>query len=341
MKERAPGRAAKYVLFCVLGMALVTALLYAVHVWSLRRDFESALSLPEDGEYTVTVGRALEREEVEVTGGLAGGIIHELDRLSCEGRVGNEARQPRDGDYGLFIASEETGLTAITLFAGGGRGELACPNGNIELGNTEGLYQLVEDALNAVGFYPAGSTALWPRFTAADFSQAIVTSEKVYSQPDYGSEFYPYCSLDSQYCLVLAQCIAGDESQWSSGRWEGIWDNRWVLIAFFSPEMPANLGWVPLECCTAYTEETKSQMRCAFSARDGAEVYDADGNPTGRTARENDIYYIVDAVPDENGLVLLSWVGTGRTVRIDAGDLIYPEVGLDYFDGVLPPSVAE
>ena len=46
-------------------------------------------------------------------------------------------------------------------------------------------------------------------------------------------------------------------------------------------------------------------------------------------------------VPDENGLVLLSWVGTGRTVRIDAGDLIYPEVGLDYFDGVLPPSVAE
>ena len=46
-------------------------------------------------------------------------------------------------------------------------------------------------------------------------------------------------------------------------------------------------------------------------------------------------------VPDANGLVWLSWVGTGRTVRIDAGDLIYPEVGLDYFDGVLPPSVAE
>ena len=118
-------------------------------------------------------------------------------------------------------------------------------------------------------------------------------------------------------------------------------DDGWVLIAFFSPEMPANLGWVPLECCTEYTEETKSQMRGAFSAREGAEVYDADGNASGRTARENDIYYIVDGVPDENGLISLGWVGTGMTVKLSAGDLIYPEVGLDYFDGMLPPSVGE
>lgn len=341
MKERAPGKAIKYVVVCLLGMVLVTALLYVMHVTSLRRDFESALSLPEDAEYTVTVGSVLGRDEFSVTGGLANRIISELDSLSCAGRVGREAWQPKEGDYDLFITSEQTGLTTITLFSGGERGELVCTNGNIELGGTEGLYQLVEDALNAGGSYPEGSASLWPRFTAADFSQAIVTAEKVYSQPDYGAEFYPYCSLDSQYCLVLAQCIAGDESQWSSGGWEEFWDNRWVLIAFFSPEMPANIGWVPLECCTEYTEETKSQMRGAFSAREGAEVYDADGNASGRTVTENDVYYIVDGVPDENGLVLLSWVGTGRTVRIDAGDLIYPEVGLDYFDGVLPPSVAE
>ena len=341
MKERAPGKAIKYVVVCLLGMVLVTALLYVIHVSTLRRDFESALSLPEDAEYTVTVGSVLGRDEFSVTGGLANRIISELDNLSCAGRVGREAWQPKEGDYDLFITSEETGLTTITLFSGGERGELVCPNGNIELGGTEGLYQLVENALNAGGLYPEGSAMLWPRFTAAEFSQAIVTSDKVYSQPGFGSAPYPYCSLEGQYCLVLAQCIAGTENQWSSGGWNEFMDDGWVLIAFFSPEMPANLGWVPLECCTEYTEETKSQMRGAFSAREGAEVYDADGNASGRTARENDIYYIVDGAPDENGLISLGWVGTGMTVKLSAGDLIYPEVGLDYFDGVLPPGEAE
>lgn len=341
MKERAPGKAIKYVVVCLLGMVLVTALLYVIHVSTLRRDFESALSLPEDAEYTVTVGSVLGRDEFSVTGGLANRIISELDSLSCAGRVGREAWQPKEGDYDLFITSEETGLTTITLFSGGERGELVCPNGNIELGGTEGLYQLVENALNAGGLYPEGSAMLWPRFTAAEFSQAIVTSDKVYSQPGFGSAPYPYCSLEGQYCLVLAQCIAGTENQWSSGSWNEFMDDGWVLIAFFSPEMPANLGWVPLECCTEYTEETKSQMRGVFSAREGAKVYDADGKASGRTAKENDIYYIVDGVPDENGLISLGWVGTGMTVKLSAGDLIYPEVGLDYFDGVLPPGEAE
>lgn len=144
MKERAPGKAIKYVVVCLLGMVLVTALLYVMHVTSLRRDFESALSLPEDAEYTVTVGSVLGRDEFSVTGGLANRIISELDSLSCAGRVGREAWQPKEGDYDLFITSEETGLTTITLFSGGERGELVCPNGNIELGGTEGLYQLVE-----------------------------------------------------------------------------------------------------------------------------------------------------------------------------------------------------
>lgn len=341
MKERAPGKAIKYVVVCLLGMVLVTALLYVIHVSTLRRDFESALSLPEDAEYTVTVGIVLGRDEFSVTGGLANRIISELDSLSCAGRVGREVWQPKEGDYDLFITSEETGITTITLFSGGERGELVCPNGNIELGGTEGLYQLVENALNAGGLYPEGSAMLWPRFTAAEFSQAIVTSDKVYSQPGFGSAPYPYCSLEGQYCLVLAQCIAGTENQWSSGGWNEFMDDGWVLIAFFSPEMPANLGWVPLECCTEYTEEIKSQMRGAFSAREGAKVYDADGKASGRTARENDIYYIVDGVPDENGLISLGWVGTGMTVKLSAGDLIYPEVGLDYFDGVLPPGEAE
>ena len=70
MKERAPGKALKYVVVCLLGMVLVTALLYVMHVTSLRRDFESALSLPEDAEYTVTVGSDVYKRQLQV---LAGG----------------------------------------------------------------------------------------------------------------------------------------------------------------------------------------------------------------------------------------------------------------------------
>lgn len=322
------------------GMLAVIAVQRGMDSAQLKSDFEAALSLPDDAEYTVTVGRVLGQDRVTVTGGLARGILDELSELECEGRAQPGPWQPQDGDYDLFITSEATGLTTITLYSGGS-GELSCADGNIVIGGTEGLYQLVDNALSTGGEYPEGSATLWPRFTQADLSQAIVTAPKVYSQPSLDSEFLPYCSLESQYCLVLAQCISGSVDEWSVGDMDELWNDEWVLIAFFSPEMPANLGWVPLAYCTEYTEETKTQMLGQFSARPGAEIYAADGSETGRVVTENDIYYIVDAAPDEHGLIEVYMAGSGSNVKLNASDLIYPEVGLDYFDGVLPPSVSE
>lgn len=324
----------------LFAMLVVMAVERGVEASKLRDDFETALSLPADAEYTVTVGRVLSGEQVRVEGGLARGMLDELSELECEGRAQPGPRQPQEGDYDLFITSEATGLTTITLYSGGGSGELTCARGDIVLGGTEGLYQLVDNALSAAGEYPEGSAALWPRFTSPDLAQAIVTAPKVYAQPSLDAQFLPYCSLESQYCLVLAQCIAGSADEWSIGDMDEIRNDKWVLIAFFSPEIPANLGWVPLAYCTEYTEETKTQMLGEFSARAGAAVYDLDGGETGRVVAENDIYYIVDASPDERGLVEVYMVGDGSNVKLDASDLIYPEVGLDYFDGVLPRSVS-
>ena len=77
-------------------------------------------------------------------------------------------------------------------------------------------------------------------------------------------------AINSEYAEVIAQCTAlsYDEDGAPS-------TSEWLLIRVAVSSVPeSELGWVPLECCTAYTEENAGSV--TFPLKLGAD-YGQDG----------------------------------------------------------------
>lgn len=101
--------------------------------------------------------------------------------------------------------------------------------------------------------------------TSPSFTQAIVTSADVRLTPAQEAEPLKR-RLDGTLCTVMAAChtteiydMAGD------ARTE---ESDWLLVSFPISDPPqSSMGWVPLADCTAYTEETRAQIKGPFYPR--------------------------------------------------------------------------
>lgn len=115
-------------------------------------------------------------------------------------------------------------------------------------------------------------------------------------------------AINSEYAEVIAQCTAVRYG--SDGAPE---ESRWMLIRTAVSSMPeSELGWVPLECCTEYTEENSHQA--VFPLKLGADY----GQGESRFVR-------VDGT-DADGNVLVSAPG-GWSAAVQPEDVVYPPVG--------------
>lgn len=115
-------------------------------------------------------------------------------------------------------------------------------------------------------------------------------------------------AINSEYAEVIAQCTAVRYG--SDGAPE---ESRWMLIRTAVSSMPeSELGWVPLECCTEYTEENSHQA--VFPLKLSAD-YGQGGS-----------WFVRVDGTDADGNVLVSAPG-GWSAAVQPEDVVYPPVG--------------
>ena len=115
-------------------------------------------------------------------------------------------------------------------------------------------------------------------------------------------------AINSEYAEVIAQCTAVRYG--SDGAPE---ESRWILIRTAVSSMPeSELGWVPLECCTEYTEGNSHEA--VFPLRLSAD-YGQGGS-----------WFVRVDGTDADGNVLVSAPG-GWSAAVQQGDVVYPPVG--------------
>ena len=115
-------------------------------------------------------------------------------------------------------------------------------------------------------------------------------------------------AINSEYAEVIAQCTAVRYG--SDGAPE---ESRWMLIRTAVSSMPeSELGWVPLECCTEYTEENSHQA--VFTLKLSAD-YGQGGS-----------WFVRVDGTDADGNVLVSAPG-GWSAAVQPEDVVYPPVG--------------
>ena len=151
--------------------------------------------------------------------------------------------------------------------------------------------------------YDAGTYYVEPEYT-----QALVNC------PD-GMRVWPTegavavsCAINSEYAEVIAQCTAlsYDEDGAPS-------TSEWLLIRVAVSSVPeSELGWVPLECCTEYTEENAGSVM--FPLKLGADY------------GQDESWFLSVAGTDEAGNVLVSAPG-GWSDAVKPEDVVYPPVG--------------
>ena len=114
--------------------------------------------------------------------------------------------------------------------------------------------------------------------------------------------------INSEYAEVVAQCTAVRDNE------EGVpEESQWMLIRIavsFTSE--SELGWVPLECCTEYTEENSHQA--TFPLKLGADY------------GQNESWFMRVDGTDADGNVLVSAPG-GWSAAVKPGEVVYPPVG--------------
>lgn len=115
-------------------------------------------------------------------------------------------------------------------------------------------------------------------------------------------------AINSEYAEVIAQCTAVRYG--SDGAPE---ESRWILIRTAVSSMPeSELGWVPLECCTEYTEGNSHEA--VFPLRLSAD-YGQGGS-----------WFVRVDGTDADGNVLVSAPG-GWSAAVQPEDVVYPPVG--------------
>ena len=115
-------------------------------------------------------------------------------------------------------------------------------------------------------------------------------------------------AINSEYAEVIAQCTAVRYG--SDGAPE---ESRWMLIRTAVSSMPeSELGWVPLECCTEYTEGNSHEA--VFPLRLSAD-YGQGGS-----------WFVRVDGTDADGNVLVSAPG-GWSAAVQPEDAVYPPVG--------------
>lgn len=115
-------------------------------------------------------------------------------------------------------------------------------------------------------------------------------------------------AINSEYAEVIAQCTAVRYG--SDGAPE---ESRWMLIRTAVSSMPeSELGWVPLECCTEYTEGNSHEA--VFPLRLSAD-YGQGGS-----------WFVRVDGTDADGNVLVSAPG-GWSAAVQPEDVVYPPVG--------------
>lgn len=166
--------------------------------------------------------------------------------------------------------------------------------------------------------------------TSPSFTQAIVTSADIRLTPAQEAEPLER-RLDGTLCTVMAAChtteiydMAGD------ARTE---ESDWLLVSFPISDPPqSSMGWVPLADCTAYTEETRAQIKGPFYPAEGTQTYSENGEPNESWQLNDSQSFYLDGEPNELGLVHVSGVYGGWDAWLRTGDIVYPQVGLSYFD---------
>ena len=114
-------------------------------------------------------------------------------------------------------------------------------------------------------------------------------------------------AINSEYAEVT-QCTA--ERYGPDGAPEA---SRWMLIRTAVSSMPeSELGWVPRECCTAYTEENAGSV--TFPLKLGADY------------GQDESWFLSVAGTDEAGNMLVSAPG-GWSAAVKPEDVVYPPVG--------------
>lgn len=89
--------------------------------------------------------------------------------------------------------------------------------------------------------------------------------------------------------------------------------SEWLLIRVAVSSVPeSELGWVPLECCTEYTEENAGSVM--FPLKLGADY------------GQDESWFLSVAGTDEAGNVLVSAPG-GWSAAVKPEDVVYPPVG--------------
>lgn len=82
--------------------------------------------------------------------------------------------------------------------------------------------------------FPAGynMNVLYPTFT-----QAIVTGEKLYTEPSIEAKHVNMYPLENAYCIVLAECVSSVPEDWagSSGYQNG---DKWLLVTYQVDGLP-------------------------------------------------------------------------------------------------------
>ena len=115
-------------------------------------------------------------------------------------------------------------------------------------------------------------------------------------------------AINSEYAEVIAQCTAVRYG--SDGAPE---ESRWILIRTAVSSMPeSELGWVPLECCTEYTEGNSHEA--VFPLRLSAD-YGQGGS-----------WFVRVDGTDADGNVPVSAPG-GWSAAVQPEDVVYPPVG--------------